>query len=378
MKKFIIACMSLIYLVGCSGGSSSSMEETRTYSLYLDVELEDNILFSTYDVDIYFDDDKLGKVKQGKYFTQLLENLSEETHYIEFKKANEISPSKSMKVKMNSDKTIKLKLKAHNNSIEIKDEETTNSIKESKITVPDVTNTLLSDATEELEDAGFLNVSYKTDSNETVWVESNWTVISQSVEPNKDVDKNTEIVLTCKSNDDLEAENEITEEPEVENNNEENSEEEKTITKNATNGLQIMKGTSLAMATSKAAEFGVVETYCDDFDDGTSLQQYSNSSGGLMLSVMYWRDSEEIIYGNIVTNKAVSKAKQLEFINGMAPVLCPSSDVESVVNWVNSNADGDTSTEIGGFKYEVSHGPVNNALYYSGYKTWENWWMAQQ
>ncbi len=377
IKKILMACLSLIYLVGCSSNSSSIEKEISTYNIYLDVYLEANYIFSTYDVDVYFDDDKLGKVKQGKYFTQLIENISEGKHIVEFKKANEMSPSKLINVNVNSDKTVKAKLKAHKNSIEIEDKEISGSIKEAKITLPNVTGMLLSDALEKLEDDGFLNVTSKSESNETIWIDSNWTVMSQSIEANTEIDKNTEIILTCKNNDDLEEEKIVEEEKESDEEDIPFSKEEK-VDESATTSLNFMEGTSLDNVSCKAAEFGVIETYEEVYDDGTILQNYSNSSSGLMLSVLYSADTEKIIYGHITTlNKLSSKTEQLEFIKGMAPVLCPSNDVDLVSEWVNTNLDGDTSTEIDGLKYEVAHGPTDNALYFAGYKNWENWWLEQ-
>ena len=72
----IVICM--MDFCACSKENNSSInksdqiEETvkkNTYTLQFDVYFETNLLFSTYDVEVYVDGIKLGTVKQGESFT---------------------------------------------------------------------------------------------------------------------------------------------------------------------------------------------------------------------------------------------------------------------------------------------------------------------
>lgn len=143
------------------------------------------------------------------------------------------------------------------------------------------------------------------------------------------------------------------------------------------NEMPVMSGTSLSDATKKAEEFGVAVLYDDNFGHGTRCASCSNSAGGLMIDIIYSSNTKEILCATITTNKLSSQSEQHDFIKGMAQVVCPSSDVEIVSNWVNSNVGGNTTTEVNGFTYEVSLGSADNALYYAGEKNWESWELAQ-
>ena len=143
------------------------------------------------------------------------------------------------------------------------------------------------------------------------------------------------------------------------------------------NTMPLMSGTSLNTIIKKAAEFNVVKKYDDDFGQGTRCRSFCNSEGGLMLDVIYDSDSKEILYASIITNKLSSSTEQKKFIESMAPVLCPQSDVESVSAWVNANIGKKAETEINSFSYELLVGAVDNLLYYVGTESWETWESAQ-
>ena len=62
--------------------------------------------------------------------------------------------------------------------------------------MPDVCFQLYSTAMDTLKSLGFVNVSYEANGS-FIWIDSNWTVINQSIEPGKEIGKGTSIVLTC-------------------------------------------------------------------------------------------------------------------------------------------------------------------------------------
>ena len=96
-----------------------------------------------------------------------------------------------------------------------------------------------------------------------------------------------------------------------------------------------------------------------------------------MIDIIYSSNTKEILCATITTNKLSSQSEQHNFIKEMAGVVCPSSDVSTVIDWVNNNVGGNETTEVNGFTYEVSLGPVDNALYSAGEKNWESWELAQ-
>ena len=57
----------------------------------------------------------------------------------------------------------------------------------------------------------------------------------------------------------------------------------------------------------------------------------------------------------------------------MVPLLCPSNDKDSVLDWVSSNVGASTETEINGFVYELGVGLVENPWLQAGVRSWEEW-----
>ena len=52
--------------------------------------------------------------------------------------------------------------------------------------------------TEELEANGFVNVNYHSkDESDSIWDTANWVIVEQNIEPGVELDKNSEIILTC-------------------------------------------------------------------------------------------------------------------------------------------------------------------------------------
>lgn len=145
-----------------------------------------------------------------------------------------------------------------------------------------------------------------------------------------------------------------------------------TTTK-ASISMPIMSGSSIDSVVKAASSFGLSVVFDDDFGHGTRDKALSDSTGGLNLDIVYSTSSKEILCASITTNKLVSSSQQKAFVNGMASVICPSSDLTDVSSWVSSNVGGKTSTKINGFTYELSLGPVDNILFFAGQNEWEEW-----
>ena len=147
-----------------------------------------------------------------------------------------------------------------------------------------------------------------------------------------------------------------------------------TTTKVETREMPVMPGTSIDTITQKAKELGLSSPFVDEnWGHGTKMRTFESSSGGLSLDVCYSTSTKEILYGSITTNKLATASEQKSFIITMAQLLCPSSDKDSVSNWVSTNIGGTNETEINGFVYEVGVGLVENPWLQAGVRSWEEW-----
>lgn len=136
----------------------------------------------------------------------------------------------------------------------------------------------------------------------------------------------------------------------------------------------IMKGTDIKVISKKAKEFGLSEAYADeDFGHGTKLKSLTNDSYTIMIDIIYYSRSGEILCANVITSPLISVSLQRNFILGMADVLCPPTDVDEVTSWINKQIGKEISEDINGFEYSLSFGPKNNLLYDAGMSSWEEW-----
>ena len=121
-KRWIIAtCILLVGIMLLSTCSSSKEEEPKglaNYTLQLDVTLEENIIFSTYDVEIAIDGEKLDTVKQGETFTKDIV-LTEGKHEFQANKSGDTSLKGTTTINLDADKAFSCSLKSHNSNIDI-------------------------------------------------------------------------------------------------------------------------------------------------------------------------------------------------------------------------------------------------------------------
>lgn len=198
--KIAVMAFILSFLLGGCGESSSKAKEsepvTPSYQVYFDIAFEGNFLFDKYDVDVCFDKETLDTISHGAYYTKLLESVEEGTHTIRFHKHGDESVKGDYEVEINNDTTFKCTIHAKGSEVKIDDVQTINSIEGNEIPMIDTVGMNLDEAREALVGMGFVNVTSEA-KDDVIFVESNWTVISQNIEPEKKYDKNTEIILTC-------------------------------------------------------------------------------------------------------------------------------------------------------------------------------------
>lgn len=211
MKKLIslVALLMVLLMLTTACGSSSGEsepaveeEEIKTAYLYLDVNFEGNIFLNKYDVFVELNGERLGEIKHGDYFTHMAE-VPWGDYTIKFINTEKSSVTASKDLTIDRDTTYKCTIHTDKDEIVIKDEEVIEGIEGSSLKMPDVVGTNLSTAKEELETIGFVNIEEKASDDSTILMESNWVVIEQSVEPETELDKNHEIVLTCRKETEL-------------------------------------------------------------------------------------------------------------------------------------------------------------------------------
>ena len=168
----------------------------KELDLYLELTSDFNLLFSTYDMELYLDGEEIGTVANNSTFTKLLTVLSGE-HELKAVKAGDTSPSGTKTLNLNGSITFKANISHTSSSIEFKDMETIDGVEGSELEVTNVVGKSLDVASQELKDIGFKNVKSASKDGSTIILDSNWIVTEQSVAAGKVVDKNTEITLSC-------------------------------------------------------------------------------------------------------------------------------------------------------------------------------------
>lgn len=214
-------------------------------------------------------------------------------------------------------------------------------------------------------------IVFKSDS--TKWDDEEYIKVDSNAESMAKTEYDKLIVTTLSEGEDFKEDRLEAEYSEVEEQNASDTKEIEESTEPTNNEMPVMPGSNLKEVMDIAEKYGLSEVYDDDFGNGTRCKAMSDFTGGLNLDIIYASSSKEILCGNVVTNNLVSSTMQQDFIKSIAVVLCPSVDSDEVSAWVSLNVGNRKNTHIGEFSYELDLGPVNNALYYAGYKEWEQW-----
>ena len=207
MRKSIVSLLAVMLFVtllsGCSSAETNSKDVKENpvvvpkHQLYLDVEFESNLLLAIYDVDVYVDEEMVGNIPHGKNFTKLLE-VDEGSHLIRFENEGDSTVTAEKKIDVKNDMTFKCTIKGHSDEIEFVDIELLDSIEGNSIKTENYLGRSLEAVTEELEANGFVNVNYHSkDESDSIWDTANWVIVEQNIEPGVELDKNSEIILTC-------------------------------------------------------------------------------------------------------------------------------------------------------------------------------------
>lgn len=178
-------------------------EETpavQTVKLYIHVQSEMNLAFSTYDMEILCDGEVIGSVPNGEHFTKLLEVEAGKHEIVARNAENEETNSKKT-IEVNEDSTFKSLLKHDKSSISFTNTSTEAGIGEASLEMPNVEGQYLSAALDSLKSIGFVNIQQEPSGD--IWDTSNWRVVRQDVAAGTVMDCNARIQLDCISLNDF-------------------------------------------------------------------------------------------------------------------------------------------------------------------------------
>ena len=162
------------------------------YQLYFDLDFDENLILAKYDVELYLDDELLDTIPHGQYYTRLVK-IKEGDHTATFYKNTDNSVKSEKKINITTDSTLSGRLHTNKNDIELNDFVLKQSIENISFEMMQVVGMQLNQAIDALEKIGFINIKLENESD--IWDTNNWVVISQSVEPGNEIDKNAEIQL---------------------------------------------------------------------------------------------------------------------------------------------------------------------------------------
>ena len=201
MRKIlaIVLLVLIVFgLVACGGqdDNSEASETVKPYTVNLEIEFEENIFFNTYDVLVFFDGKKIGKVEHGK-FAMFNTSVVEGEYTIRFEKDGDSVVSGETSIDVQGDSTFKCKISSKKKKIEVSEVELLSGVENENVVIGDEVSKELDVAIEELEKVGFGNIKYKSEGKDSIFDITNWIVTVQSPEAGESVSKDTDIVLTC-------------------------------------------------------------------------------------------------------------------------------------------------------------------------------------
>ena len=188
--------VAIISGCGAQNNNQSNDNQAESYDIYVDVDFDSNILFNTYDVNVFIDEEEIGYIEHGEYYTYET-SILEGTHSIRFCKSGDSSVYGEASFEITDDSTLKCSIAAEGDSVNILSCILTSGIEENSVVLEDTTGMELDKAVSLYENAGLENVEYEAEGSDFIWVESNWVVVSQTPEAGTQVDKADHVLLTC-------------------------------------------------------------------------------------------------------------------------------------------------------------------------------------
>ena len=362
----------------------------KKYTIKAHVDCVGNWFFNKYDLNVSFDDGTSETLKHGGEADYEF-RVKEGSYKLVFTSAEDSSVTGTIPFEnVNCDIEGSYKINCEASSVDITTvfEDRNVELAEDEIKLPvtmsEYFNKNYLDVEKELKDLGFTNIKRMVYYDIVFgWSDDGYTS-EIIIDGNKDAKKgevykkDVEVAIyyhTLTENDPKVIEQKKAEEEKKKKEEEQEKAAEKKK-QDAIDNKPVMKGSDVMAAIDAVEKYGLEQVGpIDDFGHDTSMISFSSKDGGLMIDIICFDDTGEIMAASIVTLNLVSAKEQKNFVKKMAGLLCPVDDAKKVSDWVNSNVGSEKTTSIGGFAYEVGKGPSDNVLYYAGMENWEKWDM---
>ena len=110
--------VAIISGCGAQNNNQSNDNQAESYDIYVDVDFDSNILFNTYDVNVFIDEEEIGYIEHGEYYTYET-SILEGTHSIRFCKSGDSSVYGEASFEITDDSTLKCSIAAEGDSVNI-------------------------------------------------------------------------------------------------------------------------------------------------------------------------------------------------------------------------------------------------------------------
>ena len=198
--SWTISC--IIFLFSAVSLNTTVYAKSDTYKLYVDVSWKENLIFDKYDVKLLIDGNEIGTIEYASPYTYLAD-VKEGEHTITFSKENDADIQGKETISIAESMTYRCKIQTEGNKVNIISSELEATLEGSSIEMPDVMLMYSSEATKQLEAAGFLNITCENSDGKSAKQDNTWIVVEQSEEKGTSLDKNDRIVLTCEKTSDF-------------------------------------------------------------------------------------------------------------------------------------------------------------------------------
>lgn len=337
-------------------------------SLKVRVHFIPNLLFSTYDVKVEFDDE-YDRLKHGTD-KELNYSIKNGVHNLILSCDRDSDISTTIPIEVYGNTDFQMQIKCHSTYIDYEilsfDNEQPLADNEARLTTSkySLIGQKREDVHEQLEKMGFTNITeeivYDISSSASYEGDVNAITVNgqNSYVPGEIFKKDVPIIITYRM---LEA----------------NDPQRKELGSSAggdSSDIPTLEGTNSLIIISKAHDLGLKRMITEDFGKNTTHVEYSTSDYGLHLEYTVSNDTAEVLNARVLTfSKLYTPQEQADFIAALAPVLCPTDDIDDVIKWLNDNLGNEAETVINGTTYSLCFGPDKNMIYEVGLPEWEKW-----
>ncbi|MBR4346286.1 MAG: PASTA domain-containing protein [Oscillospiraceae bacterium] len=255
------------------------LECKPNYNIFIKVHSNYNLIFSKYDVNVYFDESFLGKIINGADDVYLISAI-EGDHSFTLRNAEDesVSVTKNISIQKNMSYSFDI---AHSSKIEFEEFTEVAGIEQHASVMPDLVGLTAEKAMEVLKDDGITNIDFNN--SEIIKQASGWDVVSQNIDAGTVILKTEQIVISCQKNDSYNDESDKLTETTA-------AVKEETMSDNTAISSQKSNGVIPEVPVeAKRAAVVAITNYCamdvftDDYSDydPAKFHSYADTSGNL-------------------------------------------------------------------------------------------------